>query len=132
MKGGEDYTSVSINPESENLNKFDRLKNFPKTKQTENRKKLAFILFNDFQFTLFQDLEVFAFQVLNGAGDLIDLVKALNPASIPNWRAFTPAEARSYVQRTGMCSALIKVWFRIIKICKRLSKKLKSDVQMSL
>ncbi|OPL20249.1 hypothetical protein AM593_02106, partial [Mytilus galloprovincialis] len=56
-----------------------------------------------------KDLEVFAFQVLNGAGDLIDLVKALNPASIPNWRAFTPAEARSYVQRTGMCSALIKV-----------------------
>ncbi|XP_076075549.1 phospholipase B-like 1 [Mytilus galloprovincialis] len=66
-------------------------------------------LVDGYKATAEQDLEVFAFQVLNGAGDLIDLVKALNPASIPNWRAFTPAEARSYVQRTGMCSALIKV-----------------------
>ncbi|XP_060067445.1 phospholipase B-like 1 [Ylistrum balloti] len=54
-------------------------------------------------------LEVFAFQVLNGVGDLIDLQHALDPDSIPNWKKMSKEEAKLYVQRHGFCSALIKV-----------------------
>ena len=60
-------------------------------------------------FGFFQELDVFAFQVLNGVGDLLDLVSALNPESIPDWKSFTHDEARLYVQKKGFCSALIKV-----------------------
>lgn len=56
-----------------------------------------------------QNLDVFAFQALNGVGDLIDLMKALQPSSIPDWTKMTKVEATEYVQRHGMCSALVKV-----------------------
>ncbi|XP_021341842.1 phospholipase B-like 1 isoform X2 [Mizuhopecten yessoensis] len=56
-----------------------------------------------------QQLEVFAFQVLNGAGDLIDLQHALDPKSIPDWKKMSHKEAKLYIQRHGFCSALIKV-----------------------
>ena len=54
-------------------------------------------------------LDVFAFQVLNGVGDFLDLMKAIDPESRPQFDKFTHQEAKDYVQRHGFCSALIKV-----------------------
>lgn len=56
-----------------------------------------------------QDLDVFAFQVLNGAGDLLDLLSVIDPASSADWTQMTRSQVLSYVQDRGMCSALIKV-----------------------
>lgn len=56
-----------------------------------------------------QDLDVFAFQVLNGAGDLLDLLSVIDPASSADWTQMTHSQVLSYVQDRGMCSALIKV-----------------------
>lgn len=55
------------------------------------------------------DLDVFAFQVLNGAGDLLDLLSVIDPASSADWTQMTRSQVLSYVQDRGMCSALIKV-----------------------
>jgi hypothetical protein len=54
-------------------------------------------------------LEVFDFQVLNGAGDLLDLMKVLSPQSIPDFKKMTSEELLMYVRRQGHCSALIKL-----------------------
>ncbi|XP_048758245.2 phospholipase B-like 1 [Ostrea edulis] len=56
-----------------------------------------------------QDLDVFAFQVLNGAGDLLDLLNVIDPSSSADWQTMTHSQILSYVQDKGMCSALIKV-----------------------
>ncbi|KAL3876032.1 hypothetical protein ACJMK2_033919 [Sinanodonta woodiana] len=56
-----------------------------------------------------QQLGVFAFQLLNGNGDLLDLINALNPEGIPDWKTMTQAEAVSFAARHGFCSTLIKV-----------------------
>jgi hypothetical protein len=54
-------------------------------------------------------LEVFDFQVLNGVGDLLDLMKALSPESIPDFKKMTSQELLMYVHRQGHCSGLIKL-----------------------
>lgn len=66
-------------------------------------------LVDGYKSTADQELDLFAFQVLNGVGDLIDLIHALNPESFPDWKSFSHDEARHYVQHKGFCSALIKV-----------------------
>ena len=60
-------------------------------------------------FLPFQSLPLYAFQVLNGAGDLLDLVSALAPKHRPDWDKMTKEQITSYVARSGHCSALIKV-----------------------
>ncbi|XP_046581881.1 phospholipase B-like 1 [Haliotis rubra] len=54
-------------------------------------------------------LDVFAFQVLNGVGDLLDLRNALLPDEIPDWTKMTKTEAFRYIRQNSHCSALIKV-----------------------
>lgn len=54
-------------------------------------------------------LDLFAFQTLNGNGDLLDLISALNPASIPNWDKMSNDELRISLALRGHCSAFIKV-----------------------
>ena len=60
-------------------------------------------------FISFQSLPLYAFQVLNGAGDLLDLVNVVSPKNQPDWRKMTKEEAVAFVARSGHCSALIKV-----------------------
>ena len=52
---------------------------------------------------------MFAFQVLNGVGDLLDLLSVIDPASAADWTKMTHSQMLSFVQDRGMCSALIKV-----------------------
>ncbi|KAL5018080.1 hypothetical protein ScPMuIL_003802 [Solemya velum] len=56
-----------------------------------------------------QMLDVFAFQVLNGNGDLFDISHVVAPDTIPNWSSMTKTQVHEYVVRHSMCSALIKV-----------------------
>ncbi|XP_032218792.1 phospholipase B-like 1 isoform X2 [Nematostella vectensis] len=54
-------------------------------------------------------LGVFAFQMLNGVGDLLDLTKALMPERMADWDHMTEKEILEKVAMDGHCSALIKV-----------------------
>lgn len=54
-------------------------------------------------------LDIYAFQMLNGNGDLLDLISAVNPKGIPDFDSMTKEEAVSFIARSGRCSALIKV-----------------------
>ncbi|ESP01375.1 hypothetical protein LOTGIDRAFT_186156 [Lottia gigantea] len=55
------------------------------------------------------NLDVYAFQVLNGVGDLIDLTKVVSPETIPDWRKMSHDEAMRYLATSGHCSAMVKV-----------------------
>ena len=57
----------------------------------------------------FQELENFTFQVLNGAGDVFDIIKAVDKASRPDFDSMTTEELDLYVKQNSHCSALIKV-----------------------
>nr|XP_032822922.1 phospholipase B-like 1 [Petromyzon marinus] len=46
---------------------------------------------------------------LNAVGDVIDLVNALVPSRRPPWLSLSKAEAKRLVQKSGHCSALIKI-----------------------
>ncbi|CAG5124849.1 unnamed protein product [Candidula unifasciata] len=54
-------------------------------------------------------LDMFAINILNANGDLLDLISALSPESIPDWTKFSPQEAENYFYSGGHCSALIKL-----------------------
>lgn len=56
-----------------------------------------------------QKLDLYAFQMLNGVGDLLDLVSAINPDFLPNWDKMSKQEILDYVAKNGHCSALVKV-----------------------
>ena len=58
---------------------------------------------------LFQMLGLYAFQLLNGNGDMLDMIHALDPGSRPNWSTMSKEEVWSFIAQTGHCSALIKV-----------------------
>ena len=47
--------------------------------------------------------------MLNSVGDLIDLVKVVNPAGLPDLSKMTHYELLQYVNFRGHCSALVKV-----------------------
>ena len=49
-------------------------------------------------------------QLLNGVGDLLDLVQAVDPSSFPDFSSMSDNEFRNYVHSSGHCSALVKVW----------------------
>lgn len=63
---------------------------------------------NFFNFLL-QHLDIYAFQVLNGNGDMLDLMTALKPENFPDFSKMTDAELSYFIAQTGHCSALIKV-----------------------
>ena len=48
-------------------------------------------------------------QLLNAAGDLLDLTKALQIRTPPDFSAMTHSELLQYVNLQGHCSALVKV-----------------------
>lgn len=64
-------------------------------------------------FFIFQALDNFAFQVLNGAGDLIDLMHAVDKEGRPNFDKMSKDELKLYVRKNSHCSALIKVGYVI-------------------
>jgi hypothetical protein len=51
----------------------------------------------------------FAFQLLAGWGDLLDLVEAIHPERRPDWSTMTEEEAERAILRKGHCSALVKI-----------------------
>ncbi|KAI0219164.1 Phospholipase B-like 1 [Lamellibrachia satsuma] len=53
--------------------------------------------------------DVFVIQLLNGVGDVIDLAKALDPDSWPDYAHMTYSQLLQSVHRRGHCSALVKV-----------------------
>lgn len=58
---------------------------------------------------LLQNSNVFVVQLLNGVGDLIDLMKAVDPSTRPDFSEMSPDEVFSYVRSQGHCSAMVKV-----------------------
>jgi hypothetical protein len=57
-----------------------------------------------------QALDAFAFTVLNGFGDLLDLTHVIEPEKYNlDYNRMNKSEARAYVSRSGHCSALVKV-----------------------
>lgn len=54
-------------------------------------------------------LPIFAFQMLNGVGDLFDIIPAVNKKKQINWLKLSQMEAEDKHQKQGHCSALIKV-----------------------
>lgn len=55
------------------------------------------------------DTDLFMVQLLNLAGDLLDLITVVDSSSQPNLDKMTPHEIYQYVTFKGHCSALIKV-----------------------
>ncbi|XP_064614813.1 phospholipase B-like 1 [Liolophura sinensis] len=56
-----------------------------------------------------QSLDVFAFQVLNGNGDLLDLLRVVDLSRRPIFSKMTKTELKDYVLKNSRCSALVKV-----------------------
>eukprot|EP00049_Salpingoeca_infusionum_P011479 m.199418 g.199418 ORF g.199418 m.199418 type:complete len:533 (-) comp14943_c0_seq1:2649-4247(-) len=54
-------------------------------------------------------LDWFAFALLNGCGDMFDLIPKTDSTQKPNFEKMTTAEFKSYRQTTGHCSALVKL-----------------------
>ncbi len=54
-------------------------------------------------------LDRWAFMLLNGIGDLFDVIPAVVPNRKPDFHAMTYVEAKSYLTRAGHCSALVRV-----------------------
>jgi len=54
------------------------------------------------------DTDYFVVLMLNGVGDLIDLMHALDPANRPQYDKMHPHELLQYVSLQGHCSALVK------------------------
>ncbi|XP_052791309.1 phospholipase B-like 1 isoform X2 [Mya arenaria] len=54
-------------------------------------------------------LPIYAFQMLNGNGDLLDMISAVRPDLVPDFFNMTRDEALAYVAQNGRCSALVKV-----------------------
>ncbi|KAH3863783.1 phospholipase B-like 1 [Dreissena polymorpha] len=54
-------------------------------------------------------LDVYAFQMLNGNGDMLDMLSAVKPDSLPDFTKMSKEEITSYIAQNGRCSALVKV-----------------------
>jgi len=60
---------------------------------------------------------VFVLQVLNGVGDFIDLRHGLRPDLRPVFRQMSLEQLKNYLTVNGHCSALVKVLYRITRLC---------------
>ena len=47
--------------------------------------------------------------MLNGVGDLLDLINAVDPSSRPDYDNMKPEEIENKIHRNGHCSALVKL-----------------------
>jgi len=47
--------------------------------------------------------------MMNGNGDLLDLISAVRPDLAPDFDSMTKDEALTYIAQNGRCSALVKV-----------------------
>jgi len=56
-----------------------------------------------------QILPLFAFQMLNGVGDLLDLIPALNIERRPHWESMSKQQVLREFGKRGHCSGFIKV-----------------------
>jgi len=56
-----------------------------------------------------KSLDLFAFQLLNGVGDFLDLLSAVDVDRRIDYSKLTPEEATRLVLRNGHCSAFIKL-----------------------
>jgi len=56
-----------------------------------------------------QQIGTFGFQMLNGAGDLLDLMNAVGESERPNFEAMTGEEIKMYFYEHTHCSGLIKI-----------------------
>lgn len=56
-----------------------------------------------------QQLNNFAFQMLNGQGDFFDIIPAACPSMQPNFDNMTKAEFEMYLHTSGHCSAIVKM-----------------------
>ena len=56
-----------------------------------------------------QELVPFAFFMLNGCGDLFDLLPATSPSLQTDFTKMTPNQLHEHVATSGHCSALVKV-----------------------
>jgi hypothetical protein len=54
-------------------------------------------------------LSVFSFQMLNGVGDFLDLLPALDKHIRPNWDKMSPNEIKRKISLKNHCSGLIKI-----------------------
>ena len=52
--------------------------------------------------------------MLNGAGDLLDLMHAIDKAGRPDFRKMSKADIKLYIQKNSHCSALIKVGILLV------------------
>lgn len=56
-----------------------------------------------------ESLDISAFQLLNGCGDVLDLIPAINETKRTEWHNLTPKEFKRKVSLAGHCSVLIKL-----------------------
>ncbi|KAJ1409259.1 phospholipase B-like protein, partial [Ochromonadaceae sp. CCMP2298] len=54
-------------------------------------------------------LDAWAFTLINSLGDLFDIVPAVDSTQRPDFKSYSYPQLQSHMQRTGHCSALIKV-----------------------
>lgn len=54
-------------------------------------------------------LSVLDFQILNGVGDLLDMLNFLDSENRVDWRDLSPKQLERLVAERGHCSGLIKV-----------------------
>lgn len=62
-------------------------------------------------YNFLQKLDVYAFQMLNGNGDMLDMLSAVKPDSLPDFTKMSKVEITSYIAQNGHCSALVKARF---------------------
>ena len=56
-----------------------------------------------------QKLDLFAFRMLNGVGDLLDLINAVDQEKRPNFDKMSKKDVENYVAKNGHCSGFIKL-----------------------
>ena len=56
-----------------------------------------------------QNLSDFAFQILNGDGDLFDIIPAACPSLAPDFDHMSQPEFEDYIHTHGHCSAIVKI-----------------------
>jgi hypothetical protein len=58
---------------------------------------------------MFKAFDVWPFQMLNGVGDLLDIIPALNSTARLDWEHMSPDDLSLAIAKRGLCSGLIKV-----------------------
>jgi hypothetical protein len=70
---------------------------------------LTFVPGYNFAASAEKKLPLFAFQMLNGVGDLLDLINAVDPETRPDYDKMSKKELARFLGEKGHCSAMVKV-----------------------